>query len=180
MKNFITALLLILTGAAVVFGQKPDEKQNAELEAKKAGMKQVEKLIGRWEGAGWIYMGKDRWEFTGTELVQSKLDGLALLVEGKYVTKTEPPRVMHETLAVLTYDPAKKHFDFRTNLATGASKDFVMTANEPVYEWGFDAPNGKILYIITIKDGVWSEIGKVSRDGGQTWFQFFEMNLKKQ
>ncbi|MGI9055141.1 MAG: hypothetical protein ACR2F2_04990 [Pyrinomonadaceae bacterium] len=42
-----------------------------------------------------------------------------------------------------------------------------------------DIPGNKILYIITIKDGVWNEVGKFSRDNGKTWVQLFEMNLKK-
>jgi len=40
-------------------------------------------------------------------------------------------------------------------------------------------PGTKILYTISFKDGIWNEIGKMSRDEGKTWFQFFEMKLKK-
>ena len=64
-------------------------------------------------------------------------------------------------------------------LASGTGGDFTFAAKGENFEWGLNFPGTKILYIISFKDGVWNEIGKMSRDDGKTWFQFFEMNLKK-
>lgn len=150
-----------------------------QTDIQKAEMRKVEKLIGKWSGAGWIQQGAKREEFVGTENVQGKLDGLALLIEGRFTDKNDLSKVIHETLAVLNYNPKTKIYDFKTYLASGAGGNFTFKANELNYEWGMDFPGSKILYTITIKDGVWNEVGKMSRDEGKTWFQFFEMNLKK-
>lgn len=145
----------------------------------KTEMRKLDALIGKWTGDGWIVQGAAREEFTGTENVQRKVDGLALLVEGRFTDKKDSAKVIHETLAVLNYNPKTDIYDFKTYLASGRSGSFTLAVKGETYEWGMDIPGNKILYIITIKDGVWNEVGKFSRDDGKTWVQFFEMNLKK-
>lgn len=182
MKKFILAICFIVLSFSAVFAQEtkkenmPEKDQTAML---KTEMQKVDKLIGRWSGEGWIQQGAQREEFTGAENVQRKLDGLALLIEGRFTDKKDSSRVIHETLAVLNYNPKTTIYDFKTYLANGRTGDFTFKANETNYEWGMDFPGSKILYTITIKNGVWNEIGKMSRDDGKSWFQFFEMNLKK-
>ncbi|MGI9055142.1 MAG: hypothetical protein ACR2F2_04995 [Pyrinomonadaceae bacterium] len=65
--------------------------------------------------------GAAREEFTGTENVQRKVDGLALLVEGRFTDKKDSAKVIHETLAVLNYNPKTDIYDFKTYLASGRS-----------------------------------------------------------
>ena len=180
MKTILCAMLFLLFSFAGVFAQ---EKANAagqfQADLQKTEMLKLDKMIGKWTGEGWIQQGKNRDEFTGTENVQKKLDGLALLVEGRFTAKNEPARVIHETLAVLTYNPRTNIYDFNTFLANGSNGKFILNTTETGYEWGLNFPGSKILYTITIKNGMWNEVGKMSRDEGKTWFQFFEMNLKK-
>lgn len=39
---------------------------------------------------------------------------------------------------------------------------------------------GRVRYTITrTPDGAWREIGEASRDGGESWHQFFEMELAR-
>ena len=56
-----------------------------------------------------------------------------------------------------------------------------VSSRKIITKWGFDTPQGKIKYTITIHSGnLWNEIGEFSRDKGVTWMKFFEMNRKKE
>ncbi len=168
-----TITVLILSAMTMIgYSQGPDQTG-----LKKAEMKKVEKMVGHWKGSGWIQQGPKRETFTGTETVQSKLDGLATLVEGNFAN-TEG-KVIHQTLAVLSYDDAKKNYRFATYLANGNGgvQDFKIVGDH--FEWGFEIPNfGTVRYTIRVDDTTWFEIGEFSRDG-KTWMQNFEMKLDK-
>lgn len=182
MKKILAVTCFIMLSCGAIFAQAPKKESTAEKDPRemlKTEMLKLDKLIGKWSGEGWIQQGPQREEFVGTENVQRKLDGLALLFEGRFTDKKDSSKVIHETLAVLNYNPQTKIFDFKTYLANGRTGDFTLKAGETNYEWGMEFPGSKILYTITIKDGLWNETGKISRDGGKTWMQFFEMNLKK-
>lgn len=150
------------------------EAPNAD--ARRAEMKKLESMVGQWKGSGWIQQGPKRETFNGTETVQRKIDGLALLIEGKF--SDSEGKIIHETLAVLSSDPKTKNYNFRTYLATGLSgeHDFKLLADG--YEWGFQLPSGSIRYLIKTTNDVWFETGEFSKDG-KTWMKFFEMKLKK-
>lgn len=181
MNKFLTALIFIVLISLGISAQekKANMTEQDQTLMLKTKMRKLDQMVGKWSGAGWIQQGPKRDEFVGTENVQNKLDGLAVLIEGKFTDKNDSSKVIHETLAVLSYNPKTSIFDFKTYLANGRTGDFTLKANESNYEWGLDFPGSKILYTITIKDGIWNEVGKMSRDEGKTWFQFFEMNLKK-
>lgn len=172
MFKYTFLFLLILSSAA--FAQQPDfgaEMQRTEL-------KKLEAMVGNWEGSGWIQQGKNKETFSGTEAVQRKLDGLAFLVEGKF--SNPEGKVIHQTLAVISYDTKQKIYRFRTYLANGSTDgDQTIKLLPDGWEWGFDVPGGTLKYTIKPTDTTWSEIGEFSRDGGKTWLKFFEMNLKK-
>ena len=180
MKIILCTVCLIFFSFLTVFSQeKENMAQLYQAELQRTEMQKLDKMIGKWSGSGWIQQGKNREEFTGTENVQQKLYGLALLIEGRFTAKNEPTKVIHETLAVFSYNTKTNVYDFRTYLADGNGGNFTMIKTDSGYEWGMNFPGNRVLYTITIKDGIWNEIGKMSRDEGKTWFQFFEMNLKK-
>lgn len=161
--------LLALT--SFVFAQ-----ETLTVDAQRVEMKKLESLAGQWKGSGWIQQGAKRETFSGTETVQKKIDGLALLIEGKF--SNPEGKVIHETLAVLSFDPTAKNYRFRTYLASGRSgeHDFKLLADG--YEWGFQFPTGTVRYIIKTNNDVWLETGEFSKDG-KTWMKFFEMKLEK-
>jgi hypothetical protein len=176
LKKFVLAAICLFVLTSFAFAQ---ETSGAAADAQRAEMKKLDSLTGQWKGSGWIQQGAKRETFTGTENVQRKIDGLALLVEGKF-TNAEG-KVIHETLAVLAYDPKAKGYRFRTYLASGMSgeHDFKLLPNDGGYEWGFQFPNGQVRYIIKTNNDVWLETGEFSRDGGKTWLKIFEMKLDK-
>lgn len=178
MKRTILTFVLTFAAALSAAAQTPDfaaDRQRTE-------MKKFEKMAGVWEGDGWIQMGPKKEQFRGTETVQWKIDGLALLVEGKFKAKVDDKvldKVIHETLAVISYNTKTSIFDFKTFLASGSQGAHeIKSTGETVFVWGFTSPNGNIRYTITTANDVWNEIGEMSRDG-KTWMKFFEMKLQK-
>src|SRR5690349_2784567 len=120
-------------------------------------------MVGQWKGSGWIQQGPKRETFTGTETVQRKIDGLALLGEGKFANPEG--KVIHETLAVLAFDPRAKGYKFRTYLASGMSGEHDFRIVADAFQWGFGFPGGEIRYTIKTANDVWFEIGEYSKDG---------------
>lgn len=171
--NFAIILLFISATFAVAQDLAPD--------LQRAEMKKMDLMIGRWEGTGWIQRGPARETFHGTEIIQRKLDGLALLVEGKFFGDVKPgeaEKVIHETLAVLSFDPKIKGYKFRTFLATGSSGSFDGKLIEGGWQWGFEFAGGMMRYTIKFTTDTWFEIGEFSKDG-KSWLRNFEMTLKR-
>jgi hypothetical protein len=155
-------------------------------------MQQVDFLVGQWQGAGWIELGPGRRvNFVETETVNWKLDGLGILIEGH---GTQPPDtgapsvapVIHEALAVLTYDALSKYYTFRAyqvNMGMVNAVDADASVADGVLAWGFKpdptAPLS-IRYTISLSDAAdWVEVGELAPDG-QAWRQFFQMTLQRQ
>jgi hypothetical protein len=168
--KILLILTVLLTGFATIFAQENNAEQL------RAEMKKVDSLVGQWKGSGWIQQGPKRETFTGTETVQRKLDGLAVLVEGKFANPEG--KIIHETLAVLAYEAKDSKYHFRTYLASGLSGEHDFRLLGSGYEWGFQIPTGTIRYTIKTDNDVWFEIGEFSRDG-QNWIKIFEMKLEK-
>lgn len=172
----IMSVLFVLTASA----QMAD--QQAALQ--RTEMKKFEKMIGVWEGEGWVKEGPKTTYFRGMETVQWKVDGVAVLVEGLHKNKPaagETEKVIHETLAVISFDTKEKLFRFRTFLATGAQGSHEIKAvSADTFEWGLGFPGGTGAFKYTIKmtDKTWFEIGEYTRDGKE-WTKFFEMTLQK-
>jgi hypothetical protein len=173
MKSILFAFICSVLCASFAFGQ--DNK--ASVEAQRAEMKKLDAMLGKWQGAGWIQQGKERETFTGTENVQRKIDGLAILVEGRFVDKKDV--VIHETLGVFSYNQASKDYDFNTFLHSGRKGQYTMKQNDTGWQWGFSFPGGVIRYNIKLTADTWHEAGDISMDEGKTWRPFFEMTLKK-
>jgi hypothetical protein len=178
MKNILFTFIFMVTTVSFGLAQ---EKKNMEtgnpIEAKRAEMNKLGRLVGQWQGTGWIQQGKNRETFAGTENVQKKIDGLALLVEGNF--KNKEGVVIHETLAVLSPNLKTKNYDFRAYLASGNGGEYEFKPIDTGWQWGFQFPNGVIRYDIKINNDVWLETGEISQDAGKTWNKFFEMELKR-
>jgi hypothetical protein len=169
-KKILFTTIVLLAGLTAVSAQE----NSADLQ--RGEVKKLESLVGQWKGSGWIQQGAKRETFTGTETVQRKLDGMALLIEGKFANPEG--KVIHETLAVLDFNAKAAKYRFRTYLASGMSgeQDFKIVADG--FEWGFQTPAGTIRYTIKTANDVWFEIGEFSKDG-KTWMKFFEMKLDR-
>lgn len=171
----LSHLLATLLVSLPLHGQAPPDP-GPTVEA----MRKVSFLAGRWEGSGWFQMGPGpKEEFTQSEVVEPKLDGAILLVEGIGTSKANPQKQLHHALAVIAYDPVAMEYRFSTFVAGRPPLSTQANVGENTFIWAFQPqPNTNIRYTITVNDGTWHEIGEYSADA-KSWRQFFEMRLKK-
>lgn len=143
----------------------------------KAEMEKLEKWVGNWEGEGW-QMGesRQRTQFKVEEKVASKLNGLALMVEG--VGSGKDGYVGHNAIGMIYYDINKRVFQFNSVTQEGTSSFTELKINKDgAYVWGFDVPGGKVEFTIEVDGENWVEKGAYS--DGTNWYPFLEMKLKK-
>lgn len=134
-------------------------------------LKKLKFMEGQWEGKGWMY-GRNgvRHEFSQTEDIRFKVDGTVLLIEG--MGKSEG-KIIHNAMAIISFDKEKGHYNFHSYMANGMSGDFKAELIDNKLYW---FPPDFIRYIIYINDkGQWHEKGEMNRAGN--WIQFFEMTL---
>ena len=174
----IFLLLIVLMLPAPMFAQMPNIAEQRQ------AMKKLERWIGTWQGSGWIeYAPGKRMTFTITESIQSRLGGLALLVEGLGKGKRpgeQEEAIIHEALATVSYDEREKKYRFVTHTEKGHFAIPEIKVTETGWEWGLQFPQGGgFRYTLKISDkGEWHEKGERSQDG-KTWTQFHEMTLKR-
>jgi hypothetical protein len=174
---FILSTLLLVSLAGGTLAQPPAPTPDAQLEQ----MEKIAWLAGSWEGEGWAELRPgDRHHFRGSETVESRLGGLVLVVEGVH-RKPDGDEVVHHAFGMLTWDDDAELFRFRTQLADGRASDATGRFEDGAFVWAPQAPPGMELRYVIREDenGDWFEIGEVSRDGGESWKQFFEMRLER-
>ncbi|MBM83643.1 MAG: hypothetical protein CMJ78_24050 [Planctomycetaceae bacterium] len=168
--------LLILSSPAMAQRNTRDYPEKSE------AMKKLEFLVGSWEGDGYVQFSPQKSPFKGTELVQKKIGGLAIMIEGihKMTLPNGKERVVHDALGWITYDTKAKHYKFESHLSNGRSDSFTAKlVDEKTLRWEIPkTPLGKMRYTTKISDGKWHEIGEAAKEG-EDWKPFFEMNLKK-
>jgi len=153
-----------------------------ELGQQKEAMEAVQFLVGEWKGSGWIDMGQGRSEFVASEVVESRLNRLALLVEGRHIVEpngSPNPIVVHHALAMLTYDPAAGMYRFNSQVARGGTGMYEGSVEDGAFIWRMEAGGGQVRYRIRLdEEGRWDEVGEYSADGAN-WSPFFGMTLEK-
>jgi hypothetical protein len=175
MKRMIGVVVLLVLFPALAWAQP------AGAAAQRAEMNKLQWLVGEWKGSGWIVIGpQGRKEFTQTETIQSKLDGLVILIEGIGKSK-EDGSTVHSALALVSYDDRARTLRWRAFTAEGRQTDAQAKAGTNMLEWEMQIPRqGRIRYTLKLNEkGDWFEVGEMSQDG-QTWNKFFEMTLQKQ
>ena len=140
----------------------------------KTEIRKLDLMVGQWEGTGWMMQGPQKETFSETGNVESKVDGPASLVEGKFTNKNCV--VIHETLAAISYNPKTSIFDFNTFLASGYKGAYELRSTADGFEWFIPFPGGTVRYSTKLTTDTWSKIGEVSIDDGKTWPKKFEMN----
>lgn len=174
-------LKLIIVTLAVLFNFTESAKAQAPSPAAQLEeMKKVNFLVGEWRGEGWIMMGPNKREtFKQTEFVQSKLNGLTMIIEGLGKSKDGSERIVHNAMAVVSYDLQKKGYRFSAYQANGQAITAEGKLTKDGFEWGFKDQRGTTRFTISLTEkGEWKEVGDFSPDGN-TWHQFFEMTLQR-
>ena len=145
----------------------------------KEAMAKLAFLAGKWQGDAVFQMGPQTHELKQEETVESRLDGLVLVVEGKGTSKVDG-KVYHHALATISYQPETKNYRvvaFRQDgngvIATG------MFLPDGAFQWGFEMDKMTVRYTIRHAPGdTWHETGEISFDK-TTWKPLVEMQLKR-
>lgn len=176
MTRLVLACLLAAPAAAAA--QRPSAAHQAEL-------KKLDFLVGKWAGPASVTAGpQGKTAMTQTEVVESRLGGTVLLIEG--TGRGKPPGkaeegVVFNALAVISYDADAGTFKIRAHRMEGTSVEADLTVAGKGFKWGFKDPkrNVEVRYVMTLTDkGEWRETGEFSLDGA-TWRPFFEMTLTR-
>lgn len=170
MKHSLTFTAILIT-CSMVFGQQPASPAKEKMNA-------LSMWPGHWTGTSTYRQGQTVTAATVDEKIEWRVDGYALLING--LGKNNEGQIVHEALGVLSYDPAESRYRLRTWLRDGRASDARFEViRENNFQWGFDIPQGKIRYSISLTANTWVEKGEFSSDGSQ-WFPFFDMSLTKQ
>jgi hypothetical protein len=163
--------------------KKDDPKPPTAPAAQRDAMKKLDFLVGEWKGEGWMEFapGQKR-TFKGTEIVQSKLDGLLLSVEGLHRGRVGDKEevVVHNAFGLVSYDDKAKRYRFQAFTSRGNYEEAEAKVSDGQLVWGMKIPQfGEVRYTIKLDaKGRWFEIGEVSQDGKE-WRKFFEMTLER-
>lgn len=162
----LTFLLTILAAAAT-------PAADPALEA----MKRLPALEGRWEGEGWIRMGRgEPTKFVGQERVELRLDGRVMIIEGRHLLP-DRSQVVHHALAVVTWDEDAKQYRFRSQVANSGAGDHRGYMEDGAFVWENDSPSGLIRFVIRVDGDRWHEVGHIRRN--DRWYPMFEMTLHR-
>jgi len=160
-------------------GQSPTPPA-AQVEA----MQKLAGWVGEWKGSGWVTTrAGQREEFTNMEKVQPKVGGSILLIEGRGTRKEGGAGeiLVHEALAVLSYDQKAKHYHWSAHDIRGQALDVEAELIDGGLRWGFrnEQGGGSVRFTIQLDGKHWHEVGEVTRDG-RNWQKFLEMSLERQ
>lgn len=171
---FLTIIILGL-GAAAANAQAPDAA--ALIAAEKEAMKPLSFMYGIWRGPAASTMPDGtKHEVIQTERIGPFLDGSVIVLEGRgYDVKTNA--VAFNAFGTISYSPRTKNYTLHS-YAQGQAGDFPITPTTDGYIWEIAAGPMTIRYTVTLKDGIWHEVGDRVAAGKEP-VRFFEMNLKR-
>lgn len=148
------------------------------ISAERAALGKLDFMLGTWKGTGWMMLGPGKKaEFTQTEIVERRLDGSLITVEGDGRDAANPERHIHSAFATLYFLAIPHEYHF-TAFSAGNRVDVIPVIGDKTFQWGFDAPYGKTRFTLDYTTGQWHETGEFSRDG-KTWTKNFEMTLTR-
>lgn len=141
-----------------------------------AAMKDLDFIVGEWEGDGWHLIDGKREDSHVVEKISKQAGGTVLSIIGLGKNKEGAP--VHEAFAVLSYDPATKEYRLRSFLSNGRTGEFKVTVKDKSLAWELPAQQPVRYSIKLDAEGRWHETGEVNL-GERGWMKFFEMTLKK-
>lgn len=174
MKNQTKTILLfagiVLAGAALA--QQPTGEINKEK------MKALSYLAGKWEGSGSMTgPGGQKESFSQKESISYELGGTILHIRGEGFDDSGVQR--HNALGILYYDEKAAGYRMTSFLENGQRTTAEVALTPDGFDWWFTIENGAtIKYVITVKDGVWTEKGYYSPDG-QAQYPYIDFQLKR-
>jgi len=143
-------------------------------------MARLAPLAGRWAGEANLLSPRPMLVHQ-TELVEFALDGALLIVRGAgYDNPQHTGAPGFQALAVISYNDARDNYEFRSYAMGHASTAIGEFLEDGAFRWSL-RPGGpvRIQYTIRVEGDVWTEVGEMSYDEGQTWTRTIEMRLTR-
>ena len=125
------AIYVLTTGVPSAPGQSPTTA------AQQDAMKRLEFLVGQWKGEGWMQVAGQRRTFKGTEVVQRKLDGLLVAIEGLHRGQVGEEGVVHHAFALVSYDDKAKRYRFQAFTSQGTYEDAEAKVSTTMAGWSW-------------------------------------------
>lgn len=151
--------ILVFVLGAGLWGQGPPAGPNVA--AQKEAMKKLEFLVGRWTGEASVRTPSGEKKLRQTEVVDYRLDGLLILVEGTGRDAATGEVVFH-ALATITFDDAAKVYRFRAHNG-GRYLDTELRVEGKGFEWGYAGGPAKVRNIMKLGEGgEWVEYTEVT------------------
>lgn len=170
----LAALLMAQPATTQSSSARADEAANAQ----RAAMAKLAFLVGTWSGSVSVRQGPgEPMHLTQTEHVQTKLDGLILLIEGS--SRDADGKVLFQALATVSYDSAAAAYRFRA-YNDGRYLDTELKVPDAGFSWGYQAGPALISNRMHLTDaGEWAETTDAAISSGAPR-RSVEMLLKKQ
>jgi hypothetical protein len=147
--------------------------------AQQAALAPIQWIVGAWEGHGWVDTPTARQTFRQTELVESRLGGLVVTMEGRGYSGA-PETLQFNAFGVLSHNDKARRTVFNSWTRGYATEAAAEVRPDETLVWTMTPPGQVIRYTITQpRPGRWREVGERSTDNGATFTQFFEMELAK-
>jgi hypothetical protein len=169
------ALTLLAAPSADAQGYQPPN-----LAEQREAMARLAPLIGRWSGEAQV-LSPHNVLVHQTEAVETALDGALLVVRGVgYANAEHAGAPVFQAMAVISYDVANNAYEFRSYANGHANTAIGEVLDDGAFRWSL-RPGGpvRIQYTIRVDGDVWTEIGEMSRDDGQSWTRTIEMRLTR-
>jgi hypothetical protein len=131
-------------------------------------MRKLAFLEGEWEGEATINDPGGVKRLRQTESVRYSNSGHALIIQGTGWEKDAggAEHLVYNAVAVMTWDQ-RGGYRMRSFLMEGRTGEFAVEPSDSGFTWGFDIPEGKIRYTMTLTPaGEWHEVGEFSRANG--------------
>ena len=156
--SFAHGAVLMLLLCASAAAQQPGSNG---AEVQREAMQKLSFLAGQWSGPVTIVRGPgEPLHLTQTEVVEYKLDGLVMLIEGK--STNAGGKVMFSALATVAYDDASHAYRFRA-YNDGHYLDTELSVTDNGFSWGFTAGPAHIVNSMHLTDkGEWNEVSEVT------------------
>ena len=133
-------------------------------------------LDGEWRGTAVTSGPGGAVTLTQTERVGPMLGGSIRVIEGRGYAADGSTQF--NAMATIAWDPRTSRYNFHA-YANGHFGDYPFEVTEDGFKWETPAgPNAKVLYVATIKDGEWHEVGDYVAEG-QPPRRFIELRLRR-
>ena len=187
--NEFRAVVAALLLTAIPFTARAQDggptREQIEAARKRAAdaMAPIKWMVGEWEGpASRNWAPGQTIRLTQREYVQEVSFGTAMFVEGRGTMPVQgSDRLVFNAAGLFSYDIAKGQYFLASTGGSGHVGVHEITVDGSTVTWYLAEPNGaRTRYIIRrTPEGKWHETGEVTRDGGKTWTQNFEMLLTR-